>query len=87
MGFFRLEYWSGLSFPTLGDLVDPRIKPMSPASPAPCRQIFLLLSHWEIPFFLAAFKIFSLSLTFDSFNIMYHRGLFVLRSLGVLLAL
>ena len=31
MGFPRQEYWSGLSFPTLGDLPDPKIKPMSPA--------------------------------------------------------
>ena len=79
MGFFRLEIWSGLSFPTLEDLPDPRIKPMSPVSPA-LQAYFLLLSHWEIPFPLAAFKILSLSLTFDSVNIMYHReGLFVLR--------
>ena len=31
MGFFRQEYWSGLPFPTPGDLPDPRIKPTSPA--------------------------------------------------------
>ena len=31
MGFFRQEYWSGLPFPSLGDLPDPRIKPHSPA--------------------------------------------------------
>ena len=31
MGFPKQEYWSGLPFPTLGDLPDPRIKPMSPA--------------------------------------------------------
>ena len=29
MGFFRQEYWSGLPFPTPGDLPDPGIKPMS----------------------------------------------------------
>ena len=34
MGFFRQEYWSGLPFPTPGDLPDPRIKPTSPESPA-----------------------------------------------------
>ena len=28
---FRQEYWSGLPFPSPGDLPDPRIKPMSPA--------------------------------------------------------
>ena len=26
----RQEYWSGLSFPSLGDLPNPRIKPESP---------------------------------------------------------
>ena len=31
MGFSRQEYWSGLPFPSLGDLPDPRIKPGSPA--------------------------------------------------------
>ena len=31
MGFPRQEYWSGLSFPTPGDLPDPGIKPTSPA--------------------------------------------------------
>ena len=32
--FSREEYGSGLSFPTLGDLPNPGIKPMSLASPA-----------------------------------------------------
>ena len=31
MGFPRQEYWSGLSFPSPGDLPDPGIEPMSPA--------------------------------------------------------
>ena len=31
MGFLRQEYWSGLPFPSLGDLSDPGIEPMSPA--------------------------------------------------------
>ena len=34
MGFSRQECWSGLPFPTPGDLPDPGIKPMSLASPA-----------------------------------------------------
>ena len=34
MGFFRQEYWSGLTFLSPGDLPDPGIKPMSPVSPA-----------------------------------------------------
>ena len=32
MGFPRQEYWSGLLFPSLGDLPDSGIKPASPAS-------------------------------------------------------
>ena len=30
MGFPRQEYWSGLLFPSPGDLPDSRIKPTSP---------------------------------------------------------
>ena len=33
MGFFRQEYWSGLPFPSPGDLLDAGIKPASLASP------------------------------------------------------
>ena len=44
IGFFRQEYWSGLPFPSPGDLPHPGIKSESPASPA--RQVdSLLLSH------------------------------------------
>ena len=32
MGFSRQEYWSGLPFPSPGDLPNPGIKPGSPAS-------------------------------------------------------
>ena len=31
MGFPRQEYWSGLPFPSPGDLPNPRIEPWSPA--------------------------------------------------------
>ena len=31
MGFSRPEYWSGLPFPSPGDLPDPGIEPRSPA--------------------------------------------------------
>ena len=34
MGFSRQEYWSGLPFPSPGDLLNPGIKPTSPVSPA-----------------------------------------------------
>ena len=41
MGFSRQEYWSGLPFPSPGDLPDPGIKPISPALQAdalPCEM-------------------------------------------------
>ena len=34
MGFSRQEYWSGLPFPSPGDLTDPGIEPRSPALPS-----------------------------------------------------
>ena len=34
MEFSRPEYWSGLPFPIPGNLLDPGIEPVSPASPA-----------------------------------------------------
>ena len=42
MGFPRKEYWSGLPFPSPGDLPSTRIKPRSPVLQA----VSLLLSHW-----------------------------------------
>ena len=33
MGFFKQEYWSGLPFPSPGDLPDPGVKPSSSVSP------------------------------------------------------
>ena len=46
MGFFRQEYWSGLPYPTPGDLLDPGIKLKSPAAPE-LQVDSLPLSHWE----------------------------------------
>ena len=34
MEFSREEYWSGLTFPTPGDLPSPGIKPAAPVSPS-----------------------------------------------------
>ena len=39
-GFSRQEYWSGLPFPTLGDLPDPGNKPASLSSPALAGRFF-----------------------------------------------
>ena len=46
MGFPRQDYWSGLPFPSPGDLPNPGIKP---ASPALASTESLLLSHQEHP--------------------------------------
>ena len=52
MGFSRQEYWSGLPFPSPGDLPDPGIEPGSPTleadaltseSPGKPRLVFSLL--------------------------------------------
>ena len=40
MEFSRQEYWSGLLFPTPGDLPDPGIEPESFASPALAGRFF-----------------------------------------------
>ena len=40
VGSFRQEYWSGFPFPTPGDLPDPGIEPISPASPTPADRFF-----------------------------------------------
>jgi len=45
MGFSRQAYWSGLPFPSPGDLPDPGIKPKSPA----LQKDFLLLNHQGKP--------------------------------------
>ena len=45
MGFSRQEYWNGLPCLPPGDLLDPGIEPVSPASPA-LQADYLPLSHW-----------------------------------------
>ena len=41
MEFSRQEYWSELTFPTPGYLLDTGIEPMSPASPAVAGRFFI----------------------------------------------
>ena len=45
IGFPRQEYWSGLSFPFLGDLSDPGIEPTSPAFQADFLKIYF---NWRL---------------------------------------
>ena len=40
MKFLRQEYWSGLPFPSPGDLPDPGMEPESPASSALAGRFF-----------------------------------------------
>ena len=50
MGFSRQEYWSGLPFPSPGDLPDPGIKPRYPALQAealPSNPLGVHPSPWQ----------------------------------------
>ena len=47
--FPRQEYWSGLSFPTPGDLPNPGIKPTSLASPALAGGFFTTSATQKAP--------------------------------------
>jgi len=47
MEFPRQEYWSGLPFPSPGDLPGPGIEPMSPEPPALAGKVFTTSATWE----------------------------------------
>ena len=47
MGFSRQEYWSGLPFPSQGDLPNPGIEPASFMSPALADRFFTTNATWE----------------------------------------
>ena len=47
MGFSRQEYWSGLPFPSPGDLPDPGIEPTSLLSPALAGGFFTTSAAWR----------------------------------------
>ena len=48
MGFYRQEYWSGLPFPTPGDLPDPEIKVSSLMSPALAGGFFTTVASGKL---------------------------------------
>ena len=61
MGFSKQEHWSGLPFPSPGDLPDTAIKALSPVSPAlqvdslplePSGKTLIRLHNFQIPFFI-----------------------------------
>ena len=69
MGFPRQEYWSGLPFPSPGDLPDPGIEPRSPALQAdilpfepPEKSLYSPLERYilkiKLNFFSFCFEIF-----------------------------
>ena len=58
MGFFRKESWSGLPFPSPGDLPDPRIKPRSPA----LQEDSLLSEPWVKPMISTTFQLMFVNL-------------------------
>ena len=43
----RQEYWSGLLFPSPGDLPNPRIEPGSPVSPAVAGRFITTKATWK----------------------------------------
>ena len=49
MGFSRQEYWSGLPFPSPGDLPHLGIEPVSLKSPALAGGLFTTNTTWEAP--------------------------------------
>jgi len=53
MGFSRKEYWSGLPCPSLGDLPDPGIEPMSLMSPVLAGMFFPTSVTWKATGFMA----------------------------------
>ena len=58
MEFTRQEYWSGLPFPTPGDLPDPGIEPASLASPALADRFFTTaLPGKPLPFLSVQFSL------------------------------
>ena len=57
IGFPRQEYWSGLPFPSPGDLPDPGIEPMSLMSPASAGRFFTTSTTWEARMYTTMYKI------------------------------
>ena len=47
MGFFRQEYWSGLSRRPPGDLPNSKTEPASLMSPALAGEFFTIIATWE----------------------------------------
>ena len=71
MGFPRQEYWSGLSFPSPGDLPDPGIEPASLTFPALTGGFFTTSSTWEAKHILHLLRLYYASHTFWHLTYIY----------------
>ena len=78
MGFSRQEYWSGLPFPSPGNLPDPRIEPVSPA----LQVDSLPLSHQGFSYSIYSYKILAIFpvLCNKSFQLILYLSLYLLFS-------
>ena len=69
MEFSKQEYWSGLPFPSSGDLHNSEIKPGSPALQAGCSPFELLLNPLSISTEQIAITLFFSSCLYMEFYI------------------
>ena len=60
MGFSKQEYWSGLPFPSPGDVPDPGIEPVSLMSPALTGRFYTTSANWEAALEQVDIRCFSL---------------------------
>ena len=58
MGFCRKEYWSGLPFPSPGDLLDPGIKFTRLMPPALAVRFFTASATWEFQGAMSYIEVF-----------------------------
>ena len=70
MGLSRQEYWSGLTFPPSGDLLDPGIELATLSSPALAGGFFTTSATWETPYTYT--YLFYLSIHPSSIKHIYH---------------
>ena len=68
MEFSRKEYWSGLPFPSAGDLPDPGVEPRSPA-----------LQAVSLPFEVPGKPLYTLGNPPNSCDLLYY-GIFIERT-------
>ena len=68
VGFSRQEYWSGLPFPSPGDIPEPGIEPVSLTSPALAGGFFITSATWEDSLCLNNNKTYILNQYLPTFN-------------------